>query len=248
MKLVHMFNSLKGIVLTKEATKPQQELWIVSNEKQAQVLNDPVRIRLLAIFRDGIEDIIRTEEYNNETNEKIIRERKEKRHCLSVSDIVNLSSKNNDDEKLTRNQVYHHLPKLIEGGYIINYGTVTNGKRETTYFQRTARSIFITAGNLIEAENDFITNTATKIIDEYSSFFKNPLEQEKKEKLSKLFAKAYSLELKMINDFSKQINHDVTSPKEIEILQNLMEIYSIGNPEFLTLYQEMHSILFSESK
>lgn len=240
-----MFDSLKGIVLTEEAKKPQKELWIVFNEEKAQILNDHVRIQIIAIFREGIEDTIRTVEYNNETKEKIIRERLEKRHCLSVSDIVNLSKKNGKDKKLTRNQVYHHLPKLIEGDYLINYGTITNGKRETTYFQRTAKNIIIATGNLTDADNNHLSSQSKEIIDEYSSFFKKTFTDNKKEELTKLFANAYSLQLKMINEFTKQINQDVTCPKQIEILQNLMDIYAIGNPEYLVILEKMHSILFS---
>ena len=240
-----MFNSLKGIILTEEAKKPQRELWIVFDEKKAQILNDLVRIQILALFREGIEDIIRTEEYNRETNEKIIREKQEKRHCLSVSDIVKLSSRDDKTEKLTRNQVYHHLPKLIEGGYIIDYGTITKGKRETTYFQRTAKSVIIAAGNLIEADNEHISNESKEAIKEYFPFIKKAFTKDEEEKLSKLFAEAYSLQLKMITEFSKQINEDITSPKEIEILQNLLEIYSIGNPDYLAIQQRMHKILFS---
>ncbi len=243
-----MFESLKGIILTEEAKKPQRELWIVFNEKQSQILNDLVRIQILSLFREGIEDIIRIEEFNAEKKEKIIRERQEKRHCLSVSDLVHLSSKNGKDKKLTRNQIYHHIPKLIEGGYLINFGTLTNGQRVTTYYQRTAKSIIIAAGNLIEAENNYISRLSKEIIDEYSSVFKKIFTKEEKEELSKLFAKAYSLQLKMVNDFSKQINQDVTSPKEIELLQNLIEIYSIGNSEYLTFQKRIHSILFSENK
>lgn len=241
-----LFDSLKGIILTNEAKKPQRELWIILNEEKAQILNDPVRRKLLAIFREGLDDSVTTEEYNSETKEKIIREKQVKRYCLSVSEIVHQSASFSKDEILTRNQVYHHLPLLIDGGYLINFGTVINGKRETTYFRRTAKNIIVAAGSHLDAENDYLTQQSKIIVNEYSTLFTKTFHVEEKDELVKLVAKAGSLQLQMLNEFSKQINQDVTNPKQIEILQNLMDIYAIGNSEYVSTQKKIYSILFKK--
>lgn len=214
------------------------------NEEKAQFLNDPVRIRIIAILRKGIADIITTEEYNSEINEKIIRERAGTRNCLSVSEIVKLSKKMDEGETITRNQVYHHLPKLIEGGYVITYGSTTNGKRTTTYYQRTAKNIIIAAGSQMEADDGYITSESAKFVEKYLKFFKGTFNTKQKEELEKISAKTWSLQLKMIKQFSKQINQDITSPEQIEMLQYLMDIYSLGNPEYIASMQKANQILF----
>lgn len=243
-----IFDSLKGIDLTEEASEPQKELWIVLNDEKAQILNDPVRRRIIKIFREGLDDSVTTEEYNSETKEKIIREKQVKRHCLSVSDIIHQSNVFNKDERLSRNQVYHHLPLLIDGGYLINYGTVINGKRKTTYYRRTAKNFIIAAGNQLDSGNDYLKYESIKIVDEYSALFKKTFPVEEKDELIKLITEIYCLHLNMIDEFSKQINQDVTSPREIELLQNLMDIYAMGNPEYVSTLKKIHSILFSKKQ
>ena len=162
---------MQGITLTKEAKKAPRELWIVLDEPTAQILNDTVRVRIIGILRTGIPDIISTKERFPEKNEKIIREKAGTRHSLSVSEIVSLSEVDKEKEPLTRNQVYHHIPKLIEGGYIINYGTKTTGKRTTTYYQRTANNIIIASGTQSESHGYHLSTQATKRVEIFLSFF-----------------------------------------------------------------------------
>ena len=54
-----------------------------------------------------------------------------------------------DDVEISKNQVYHHLPKLEEAGYVVHYGTVTTGKRTTDYWRRTAMGFVLTKGEWI---------------------------------------------------------------------------------------------------
>ena len=127
-------DSLKGIVLTPEGKKPQRDTVLMRGSEEWEFCSDPVRYQILKILRTGIEDNCTSESFNEDTGEKIIRQKVVKRKALSVVEIVKYSEKIDPSNVLSKNQVYHHLPKLIEGGYVIKYGTVTTGKRTTDYY------------------------------------------------------------------------------------------------------------------
>ncbi len=138
-------DALTGIELTPEAKKPQKELEFITDEKRAAAFSEPARRQIIAVLRNGIDDEVTTEEFNKETNERIIRKKNVKRYAMSVVEIVKASVDPEKNESLTKNQVYHHLPALIEAGLVIKYGTVTTGKRTTDYYRRTAKGFVITA-------------------------------------------------------------------------------------------------------
>ena len=125
-------DSLKGIKVEPEGKKPQKEIVFITNEETAEVLDDIVRYNILQTLRKGIEDTLTTETVDEETGDRIIRQKVVRRDILSVMEIVELSPKCcAEAESISKNQVYHHLPKLIEHGYVIKYGTIKKGKRST---------------------------------------------------------------------------------------------------------------------
>ncbi|MGQ4871506.1 MAG: hypothetical protein ACP6IT_06700, partial [Candidatus Thorarchaeota archaeon] len=124
-------DTLRGIELTEEGRRPQREIVFVTDEEMTHVLDDPVRMAIIKILKKGVPDTITTKTRDEETGDLIIRQREVRRHALSVIEIVKLSAEDEEVEEITKNQVYHHLPKLIEAGYVIKYGTVTTGKRTT---------------------------------------------------------------------------------------------------------------------
>jgi DNA-binding transcriptional ArsR family regulator len=109
-------DTLKGIELTKEGKEPQKEIVFVTKEERAAVLDEPVRLHILQVLRNGIEDKITTVR-NEEDGTKHTIEREVRRDALSVLEIVKLSVECcGPDIEISKNQVYHHLPKLEEEG------------------------------------------------------------------------------------------------------------------------------------
>ena len=115
-------DTLKGIGITKEGKVKPREIEFVMDSARAKEIDEPVRLQILQILRKGIDDTQTSEEHNEETGERIIRERTVKRNIMSVVEIVKMSPKCDGCDSLTKNQIYHHLPKLIETGYVIKYG------------------------------------------------------------------------------------------------------------------------------
>ncbi|TFG04292.1 hypothetical protein EU538_12525, partial [Candidatus Thorarchaeota archaeon] len=114
--MVAVPDGIKGIELTEEGEKKIRRIDFVSDSERAAILHDPVRLQILQMLRDGIEDKVIHESFDETTGERIIRERIVERNELSVYELLRLSKEKNEYAPLTKNQVYHHLPKLVEGG------------------------------------------------------------------------------------------------------------------------------------
>ncbi|MHA2424633.1 MAG: hypothetical protein ACXAEF_07580, partial [Candidatus Thorarchaeota archaeon] len=132
-------DTLKGIKVTRAGKTPQKKSIRIPKGAKSDLIAEPARGIILRVLRHGIEDTITEEKTDDDGVTKIIIQKKVTRKILSVSDIVNVSKTFEDGtNSLTKSQVYHHLPKLIEYDYVILYGTVRKGKRNTDYYSRTA--------------------------------------------------------------------------------------------------------------
>ncbi|MFX1577834.1 MAG: hypothetical protein ACFFCF_11795, partial [Promethearchaeota archaeon] len=114
-------DTIRNIRKTTEGKKPAKEILFITDSDMAQALDDPAKLEIILILGKGVEDSHTVEESNEATGETVIRRWPVQRYALSVSEIVK-QSKQVGVAGLTRNQVYHHLPGLIDAGYVIKFG------------------------------------------------------------------------------------------------------------------------------
>jgi DNA-binding transcriptional ArsR family regulator len=235
-------DALAGIELTPEGKKPQKELEFITDEKRAAVFSEPARRQIIAVLRKGIDDEITTEEFNRETNERIIRKRNVKRYAMSVVEIVKASVEPEKGEGLTKNQVYHHLPALIESGLVIKYGTVTTGKRTTDYYRRTAKG-FVIAAPTGTSEKETRKEIVEKC-ERMSKVFHLDIPESKKDELIDLCLKAETLSTSWTAKIGEHISEDVADPEILEMYRWLAEVYAVGSPEYMDYARKIRKILF----
>ena len=239
-------DSLEGIVLTKEGKEPQKEIVFVTSEEKADVLDDVVRYNILQTLRRGIEDTQTTRRVDEETGDIIIRQKVVRRDVLSVVEIVKLSPNCcNESEEITKNQVYHHLPKLIEHGYVIKYGTVTKGKRSTDYYRRTARGFMLTTGAW-GTEEKRIREKLEGFTDKMLDTFNIKLSKEKREELIKLSVKRAQMQYSWRTKIAEMVNLDIATKETLSMYEMLLDYYSVGSEEYMDIISRIREILFPE--
>ncbi len=239
-------DTLKEIALTKEGKKPQKEIEIVYDKQRCDELAELVRFQILQVLRQGIDDTQTTEDFNEETNERIIRQKIVKRNIMSVVEIVRSSTKSDCCEVITKNQLYHHLPKLIESGYVIKYGTVTTGKRTTDYYRRTAKG-FMLLGADPSADEEKIKRKISEGREKIASTFDLDISPESGNELSELWMKSTLLQMEHRGKIAKMIRGDVADSEVMELFELILNIYSMGSDEYVQIQKRMQEILFSDS-
>jgi DNA-binding PadR family transcriptional regulator len=237
-------DSLEGIVLTKEGKEPQKEIVFVTNEEMANVLDDLVRYNILQTLRKGAEDTLTTRTTDKETGDTIIRQKVVKRNVLSVVEIVKLSPKCcADGEEITKNQIYHHLPKLIEYGYVIKYGTVTKGKRSTDYYRRTAKGFMLTTGAW-GTEEKRVREKLEGFTDKMLDTFNFEVSKEKREELIELSVKRAQMQHEWRTKIAEMVNLDIASKEVLSMYEMLLDYYSVGSKEYMDTIFRIREILF----
>ncbi|RDE10737.1 MAG: hypothetical protein C4K49_12920 [Candidatus Thorarchaeota archaeon] len=236
-------DTLTGIVVTQEGKKPQRELEFVTDEKKASVLLEPVRRHIVNVLRKGIDDEVTSEEFNKETSERIIRKRAVKRYTMSVVEIVKASTCDKSAQGFTKNQVYHHLPTLIEAGFVIKYGTVTTGKRTTDYYRRTARG-FVIAVKPAAKDEKVVRKEVSEKIGRILSTFQLDVQDDRKQELVDLATRLSVMETSWRAKIGKLVRDDIADPDIIDIFASLVDIYGEGSEEYRNLKLRMREILF----
>ena len=238
-------DSLKGIVLTKEGKAPQKEIVFVTNEERASVLDEPVRLHILQVLRSGIEDKI-TSEKVDENGDKIIRIRDVKRNTLSVLEIVKLSVDCcGPDVEISKNQVYHHLPKLEEEGYVIKYGTVTTGKRTTDYWRRTAKGFVLTTGEWIGGSGTLVKKM-TPWVEKMLDTFDLKVSEDKRKELLTLMTKKTVMQSEWRTKIAELVKGDVADKMVLDQYETLVEYYAMGSKEYVDNIMRIREILFPD--
>ncbi|MCF2135857.1 MAG: hypothetical protein K9W43_01335 [Candidatus Thorarchaeota archaeon] len=238
-------DTLREIELTAEGRTPQKELVFVTNEEIIQTLEDPVRLAILKTMKKGVQDIITTRMRDDETGDLIIRQREVKRHALSVIEIVKLSAMDDELEAVTKNQVYHHLPRLIEAGLIIKYGTVTTGKRTTDYYRRTAKGFVIaTTPRLTGAR--LLKGRVKQAIDRLNDVFGYNFSEDEKKRLSELVVKAWTIESAGRETIAKMIKGDVVDSDVLDLYEFLLNVHATGIDKWIETQKQIRAILFPE--
>ncbi len=236
-------DTLTGIEVTPESKKPQKELEFVTDEKRASVLLEPVRRQIVKVLRAGIDDEVTTEEFNKETNERIIRKRAMKRYAMSVVEIVKASTGDKNADGFTKNQVYHHLPTLIDAGFVIKYGTVTTGKRTTDYYRRTAKG-FIIATKPATKDEKAVRKDVSEMMERALSVFKLDVPDDRKQELIELVARLAIMETSWRAKVGKLVREDIADSDIIDIYDWLLDIYGEGSEEYIGLKRKIREILF----
>ena len=237
-------DSLEGIELTEEGKKPQEEIVFIKDSGRAAELDDSARLSILRVLREGMPDTITTKKRDEKTGDLIIRQREIQRHALSVVEIVKQSTKVEGAEEVTKNQVYHHLPKLIEADYVIKYGTVTTGKRTTDYYQRTAKGFVLTTG-MLDADEKVLKKKSKEYVQKLMKKFDVSLNQEHQQELVDLLLKKYKLEMQPRKEVANMIRGDLADKDLLDLFEFLIEIHSVGQEDYINLHRRMREIIFA---
>ncbi len=237
-------DSLKGIVLTDEGRRPQKEIVFVTDQERAVILDEPVRYQILQVLREGVNDTVTTESVDK-NGDKIIRVRELKRDALSVIEIVKLSTDCcGPDIEISKNQVYHHLPTLEKGGYVIKYGTVTTGKRTTDYWRRTAKGFVLTKGEWAGG-----ASTLAKMVESFITTmianFDLKIPKEKRKELQELVMKGELMQAEWRTKIADLVKGDVADKEVLKIYETLLQIYSLGSKEYRDVLLKTRDILFA---
>jgi DNA-binding transcriptional ArsR family regulator len=236
-------DTIRDIQLTKEGRQPQKKVDFVHGEERVKTLHDPVRLLILQILRNGIEDTLTDESFNEETGVHLTKKQTVKRQILSVHEIIKVSKDSESYDSLTKNQIYHHLPLLVDGGFVAKHGTVKRGKRSTDYYRRTAGN-FVTFGLHYDPEK--YSPAIRKEIEEALPVFKLDLSKEEKRALTELVVHAEVMRLKWAGKIESLVVEDIADNKPIEMFERLLWIYAIGNEEFLKTAKEIRSLVFDD--
>ncbi|MFW9845764.1 MAG: hypothetical protein ACFFD6_03365 [Candidatus Thorarchaeota archaeon] len=242
-------DALAGIEPPEETGKfpgPINEIVFVNNPERAEILDDQVRYMIIQVLRRGIDDTCTTRDVDSETGERIIRQRDVKRNALSVVEIVKMSETYNDIDNITKNQVYHHLPKLIEGGYVVKFGTVTTGKRTTDYYRRTAKGFVLTVGEFV-LDKKMMKEKTGHYIDMYTKVFDISLTDADKKELADLMIESMRVEHQGRGKIGQLIKGDVADKKVLSLYEDLVKLYAMGDEEWFKIQRRIREILLPNS-
>jgi DNA-binding transcriptional ArsR family regulator len=234
-------DTIRDIQLTKEGRKPPKKVDFVHGEERVKTLHDPVRLLILQILRDGIEDTLTEESFNEETGVHLTKKQTVKRQILSVHEIIKVSKESDSYNKLTKNQLYHHLPLLVDGGFVAKHGTVTKGKRSTDYYRRTAGN-FVTFGLHYDPEK--YSPVIRKEIEEALPVFKLNLSKDEQKTLTELVVHAEVMRLNWAEKVERLVAEDIADNKPIDMFERLLWVYATGSKEFLETLSEIRSLIF----
>ena len=238
-------DNLEGIVLTKEGKAPQKEIVFVTDAERASVLDEPVRLHILQVLRSGIEDTI-TSESIDENGDKIIRVRAVKRNALSVLEMVKLSIECcGPDVDISKNQVYHHLPKLEEEGYVVKYGTITTGKRTTDYWRRTAQGFVLTAGEWIGGSGT-LAKKMIPFVEKMLETFDLKVSEDNKKELIELMINKTVKQSEWRTKIAELVKGDVADKMVLEQYETLVDYYAMGSKDYVANIMRIRDILFPD--
>ena len=238
-----VFDSIVDIELSEDAEATQREAMFITDLNTATEFEHPVRIAILTILRRGIPDTSTTEFVDERTGERISVRKPVTRNALSVNEIVNRSKEHGDVQELTRNMVNHHLPRMVEMGFVRRYGTFRTGKRATNYYQRVAKQYVLTMETPHFGAKYLLTQE-TRRIDRTLRTFKIDLGESEKKELAELLVKCELLKDNWRKDIAALVRDDVTEPEVVNMYHWLLDAYATGSKEYMQLFSRIREILF----
>lgn len=240
-----VFDSIADIELSEDAKATQRQAMFITDLNTATEFEQPVRIAILAIMRQGIPDTSTTESVDESTGERIVVRKPVTRNALSVNEIVNMSKEHADVQRLTRNMVNHHLRRMVEMGFVRRYGALRTGKRTTDYYQRVAKQYIVTM-ETPHFGSEFLLKQETQRIDRTLQTFKIDLGESEKEELVDLLVKVELLKDKWRKDIAALVRDDVTEPEVVNMYHWLLDVYATGSREHMELFSRIREILFKD--
>ena len=237
-------DTLKDIKPPLSKAPPVGEFEFVTDEARAKELDDPVRLAILRILRKGIDD-----KKTEKQDDGVIIIRPVKRRSLSVVEIVKMSKQHEGMDEITKNQVYHHLPKLIESKYITEIGTVTvirqknTEGRRTKYYRRTAKG-FVLVTSLLGADEKLLHKKSKEYNDRMLKVFDINLTEKQKEELVELRIEAYRKEVDGRAQIAKMIRSDVADKDVLSMFDFLVTMFAMGSEDYIDIHKKMRALLF----
>jgi hypothetical protein len=238
-------NSIIGIVLTDEGKKPQSEAIFITNLQLAAEFEQEPRLTISRILGRGIPDHLVDISIDEQTGVKTVVETPTIRNALCVSEIVNQSKKHKDLQVLTRNQVNHHIRRMVELGFIHKYGTLLVGKRGIDYYRRSSKSVVITMATPSFGENYLLDREGNRL-EQALSVFNIKLESQAKKEVVRLLTKSELLKDNWRGKIAGLVREDVTNPEVVDLYHWLLEAYAMGNDEYVEIWRKIRKILFNE--
>lgn len=242
---VEIPDTICEIKLSAAGKKDQQEAIFITDLEEAKIIEHPVRMAIITILSRGIPDIVTAKSLDPISKVSTKTETPTQRFVLSVIEIVKMSVKYDDIDKLTRNQVNHHLPKLLKSKIVHKYGTVITGKRKTQFYRRTAKQFVVTMATPYYDEK-WLERRESERMERTLAAFDIDLSNKEKADLAFLLTKSELLKDKWRAKIADLARGDVTEPNIIGMYHWLIDAYAMGSQEYLDIHQKIRDILFRE--
>jgi hypothetical protein len=239
------FDSIVGIELSAGEGAAQREAMFITELPTAIEFEHPVRTTILTVLRRGISDTSTSESIDERTGERIVVRKSVTRNALSVNEIVSMSKEHADLKELTRNMVNHHLPRMIEAGFVRRYGKLRTGKRTTDYYQRVAKQYLLTV-ETPHFGSEFLLTQESLRMDRTLQAFRIDLAESEKKELVDLLVKCELLKDKWRKDIAALVRDDVTEPEVVNMYHWLLDAYATGSEEYMRLFNRIREILFKD--
>ena len=238
-------DTIVGIKISPIGKKEQQQAIFITDLEEATMIEHPVRLAIITILGKGISDNVTTKFVDPKSKASTITTTPTQRHELSVIEIVKVSKKYQDILSLTRNQVNHHLPKLVTMKFVHRYGTVTTGKRKTHYYRRAAKQYVVTMGTPYYNEK-WLEQRESARLERTLKAFDIELSMKDKTELARLLTKSEILKDNWRAKIANLARGDVTEPNITDMYHWLIDAYAMGSQEYLDIHQKIRAILFRE--
>jgi DNA-binding transcriptional ArsR family regulator len=236
-------DTIKRIEPVSKNPKPVKRVEFLHKKEHVSVLHHPARRQILHILKGGIDDTITTESFNENTQERLIRQSIVKRHTLSVNEIIRRSNEIGNSEPLTKNQIYHHLPEMAKANLVERYGVLRKGKRTTDFYRRTADN-FVTFG--LHYEPKRFQNAVRKETEKALPMFGLDLLESERQKFLDLVVQSELMKLEGAKAVENLVSDDIIDPKAVEVLEWLLWVYATGKEEYMRLLNQVREIVFSK--
>lgn len=238
-------DTVAGINLSAEGKKELKSAMFITDLDEAKVIEHPMRMAIITILSRGIPDTITVKSVDQLSKVSTVTETPTKRYVLSVNEIVKLSKFHDDIEDLTRNQVNHHLPKLLNSKFVHKYGKVKTGKRITQFYRRAALQFVVTMGTPYYNEK-WLERRESQRLDRTLEAFDIDISDKERTDLAFLLTKSEILKDNWRAKIADMARGDLTDPKIVDMYHWLIDAYAMGSQEYLDIHQKIRDILFRE--
>lgn len=238
-------DTIVGIKLSAEGKKDQKQAIFITDLDEAKIIEHPVRLAIIKILDKGISDNITAKFVDPNSNATTVTTTPTQRNIMSVIEIVKVSKEHDDILNLTRNQVNHHIPKLVEKNFVHKYGTVTTGKRITHYYRRAAKQYVVTMETPYYNKK-WLEQRESARLERTLNAFDIILTTKEKIELAKLLTKSELLKDNWRAKIANLARGDVTEPNITDMYHWLIDAYAMGSQEYLDIHQRIREILFQE--